>query len=261
MSVFKVDFFKKKKKISAHAAVNYKGKLLGQDTPFAITESFKTLRTNLMYTTGRVKCPVYGVTSSYQNSGKSLISANLAIAFSMMNKKVLLLDGDMRKPVQHRCFSLVNKKGASEWLSGLEPLEAVIQQPLDYPTLHIITSGNIPPNPQELLAGENAQTCIEQLRELYDVIIIDLPPAGVVSDAVAVSSFVTGYLFVVRAGVDDTESVKSNTEFMQQMNCKILGVVLNDINLKTGDYSRYGRKGGKYSYYRRDPAKQDESGK
>jgi capsular exopolysaccharide synthesis family protein len=253
-----MSIFKKKQQVSTHAAINYRGKLLGQDTPFAITESFKTLRTNLMYTTGHVKCPVYGVTSSYQNSGKSLISANLAIAFSVMDKKVLLLDGDMRKPVQHRCFSLTNKKGASEWLSGLEPLEAVVQTPKGYPTLHVITSGNIPPNPQELLAGENAKACIEQLREVYDVIIIDLPPAGVVSDAIAVTSFVTGHLFVVRAGSDDTESVKRITEFMQQMNCRILGVVLNGIDLKAGEYSRYGRKGGKYSYYRRDVSKRDE---
>ncbi|MBP3321682.1 MAG: CpsD/CapB family tyrosine-protein kinase [Clostridia bacterium] len=241
---------KKKKKVSVHSAVNYKGKLLGADTPFAITESFKTLRTNLMYTASRENCPVYGITSCYQSSGKSLISANLAIAFSMMNKRVLLIDGDMRKPVQHRCFSLPNDRGFSEWLSGMSDFEDVVQTQVGYPCLHVITSGNIPPNPQELLAGENAGSVLSFLKERYDVIIVDLPPAGVVSDAVAISSLVTGYLFVVRAGEDDSDSVKRVVETMQQMNCKILGTVLNGVDLKNGEYAR---KRGRYSYYRRDP--------
>ncbi|MBQ8235230.1 MAG: CpsD/CapB family tyrosine-protein kinase, partial [Clostridia bacterium] len=152
MSIFR----KKNKKVSAHAAINYKGKLLTDKTPFAVTESFKTLRTNLLYTTGQSNCPVYGVTSTYQNSGKSLISANLAIAFSMLEKKVLLLDADMRRPVQHRCFDLPNKKGTSELFSGLATIDEVVQRVERYPFLEIITAGNIPPNPQELLAGENA---------------------------------------------------------------------------------------------------------
>lgn len=248
MSVFG-NMFKNKKRTSVHAAVNYKGKLLGKDTPFAVTESFKTLRTNLMYTAGGEKCPVYGVTSSYQSSGKSLISANLAIAFSMMNKRVALLDGDMRKPVQHRCFGVANDKGLSEWLSGMAEYEDVVRSVPDYPGLDVITVGRIPPNPQELLAGENAQKVFALLKERYDVIVVDLPPAGVVSDAVAVSALVSGYLFVVRAGEDDNESVKRVVETMQQMNCRILGTVLNGIDLKNGEYSK---NHGRYSYYRRE---------
>lgn len=247
MSIFKN--FKNKKKTSVHAAISYKGKLLGQDTPFAVTESFKTLRTNLMYTAGREKCPVYGVTSSYQSSGKSLISANLAVAFSMMNKRVLLVDGDMRKPVQHRCFEISNETGFSEWLSGMVEFGEAVQHLAKYPGLDVLTSGHIPPNPQELLASENAQNAIAFLKQHYDVIVVDLPPAGVVSDAVAISALVTGYLFVVRSGEDDTESVKRIVGSMQQMNCKILGTVLNGIDLKNGEYSK---NHGRYSYYRRD---------
>ena len=246
MSIF---FKKDKKRPTVHAAVNYRGKLLGQNTPFAVTESFKTLRTNLMYTAGGEKCPVYGVTSCFQSSGKSLISANLAIAFSMMNKRVILLDGDMRKPVQHRCFNLNNTVGLSEWLSGMAEYDDVVTGVPAYPGLDVITVGHVPPNPQELLASESAKNVLSFLKERYDVIVVDLPPAGVVSDAVAVSSIVSGYLFVVRAGEDDSESVKRIIEVMQQMNCRILGTVLNGIDLKNGEYSKnYGR----YSYYRRD---------
>lgn len=244
-----MSLFKNKKKTSVHSAVNYQGKLLCADTPFAVTESFKTLRTNLMYTSGGEKCPVYGVTSCFQSSGKSLISANLAIAFSMMEKKVLLIDSDMRKPVQHRCFSLQNEKGLSEWLSGMSSFEEVVQHLPGYPGLDVITAGHIPPNPQELLAGHTAQTVIGALKQYYDVIVLDLPPAGVVSDAVTVSSIVTGYLFVVRSGEDDAESLKRVVDSMQHMNCRILGTVLNGIDLKNGEYSK---NHGRYSYYRRD---------
>ena len=247
-----------KKKVSTHASINYKGKILNENTPFAVTEAFKTLRTNLLYTVNVQKCPVFGVVSSYQNTGKSLISANLAVAFSLMDKKVLLIDGDMRKPVQHRCFSMRHPVGLSELLSGQCSVDEAIAGVEAYQNLSIILAGNIPPNPQELLAYEQTKTVFEELRSRFDLIIVDLPPAGVVADAMTLSSIISGYVFVVRSGDTDAPSVLETVNNMKQMNCTILGVVLNGYDLKSDNYYRYkDKKYGRYSYYRRESSSEN----
>ena len=240
----------RKRRNSSHAAINYKGKILNEKTPFAVAEAFKTLRTNLLYMVNNQKCPVFGVVSSYQNTGKSLISANLAVAFSMMNKRVLLVDGDMRKPVQSRCFGIKHTFGLSELLSGQCSVDEAITTAEAYPNLSIILSGNIPPNPQELLAYETTKGVFDELKSRFDVIVVDLPPVGVVSDAITLSTIVTGFIFVVRSGESDGPSVIETVNNMSQMNCVILGTVLNGYDLKTDNYYR-DRKHGKYSYYHR----------
>ena len=243
---------KKKRAISAHAAINYKGKLLNDQTPFAVAEAFKSMRTNLLYTTNQ-KCPIFGIVSSYQATGKSLIAANLAIAFSQMNKRTLLVDGDMRKPVQHRCFGFKHPKGLSELLSGQCSIEEAIAPVPQYENLYLIQAGNIPPNPQELLAYEQTPEIFNALREQFDYIIVDLPPAGVVADAMAISSVVTGYVFVVRSGASDVPTVRDTIESMKQMNCNIIGTVLNGFDIKSDNYYRNkDKKYGRYNYYRRD---------
>ena len=107
---------KKEKRISSRV---YTGKLLDDKAPFAISESFKRLRTNILYLAGENKCPVFGITSAFQGAGKSILTANLGVAFSQLDKKVLIIDCDMRKPAQHRIFDLENKSGLSEILSGV----------------------------------------------------------------------------------------------------------------------------------------------
>lgn len=249
--------FKKKERISPHAAINYKGKLLNDKTPFAVTEAFKSMRTSLLFTTNSEKCPVFGIVSSYQSTGKSLISANLAIAFSLMNKKVLLMDCDMRKPVQHRLFSLHHGLGMSELLSNQCSVDEALTAIPEYENLTVITSGTIPPNPQELLASEHASKVMKELKERFDVIVIDFPPVSVVADAMAMSKEVTGYVFIVRAGVSDGPEVVRSIDAMKQMNCNVLGVALNGFDLKSGDYYREKRY-GRYSYYRRDNAEKSD---
>lgn len=246
------------KSVSSHAAIKYKGKILNEKTPFAVAEAFKTLRTNLLYTTNSEKCPVFGVVSSYQNTGKSLISANLAVAFSMMNKRALLIDADMRKPVQHRCFSMRHEYGLSELLSGQCTIDQAVTSVEQYPNLSIILAGNIPPNPQELLAYEQTKRIFAQLRERFDVIIVDLPPAGVVADAMAISTLVTGYVFIVRSGESDAPTVNETINNMKQMNCTILGLVLNGYDIKSDNYYR-DRKYGRYYYYRREQSSDNTS--
>ncbi len=239
---------------------DYEGRLLNKKTPFAITEAFKSLRTNLCYTTKGEKCAVYGVTSAYVSAGKSLIIANTAASFSQMEKRVLLVDADLRCPVQHKVFNLDNKvHGLSDLLAGICEFDDLYLRNGGYPNLDIITSGKIPPNPAELLASDNMKKFLATVRERYDVVFIDLPPVCEVSDAGIISDIITGFVFVVRAGYSDRRMIEMAVETMEGFDASFVGFVLNDIDIKSGDYyknkyystySKYRFRYGKGGYYR-----------
>ena len=236
-------------------STNYEGKLLTSKTPFAINEAFRTLRTNLFYTSKGEKCPVYGITSCYANSGKSLVIANAAISFSQLNKKVLLIDCDLRNSVVHKIFGLEKGLGISELLAGSDNAVDRALRKTAYENLQVITSGGTPPNPTELLASERMNKLIGILKNHFDVIFIDLPPIGLVSDAAVIAEIVTGYVFTVRSGFDDRRDVEQVLGVAEQMNMNIIGFILNDVNVKVsakyGKYGKYGRYGryGRYSRY------------
>jgi capsular exopolysaccharide synthesis family protein len=203
---------------------------------------------------------VYGITSAYVSAGKSMIIANIAISFAQMDKRVLLIDGDLRCPVQHRIFKLDNKvNGMSELLAGVCSFEEVYLRSGGFDNLDIITSGRIPPNPAELLASDNMKAFLERARENYDVVLIDLPPVCEVSDAGIISDLVTGYAFVVRAGYSDRRMIEMAVETMEGFDASFVGFILNDIDIKSGDYyknkyyssySKYRFRTGKSGYYR-----------
>lgn len=239
---------------------DYEGRLLNKKTPFAITEAFKALRTNLCYTTRGEKCAVYGMTSAYVSAGKSLIISNVAVSFAQMNKKVLLIDGDLRCPVIHKIFGLDNKvQGMSDLLAGMCSYEDIYRRNGGYENLNIITSGKIPPNPAELLASENMKKFMETVKEEYDVVLIDLPPVCEVSDAGIIYDQVTGYTFVIRSGYSDRRMISLAVEIMEGFGATLSGFILNDIDIKSGDYyknkyysgySKYRFRYGKSGYYR-----------
>ena len=228
--------------------------LLDETSPFAVRESFNLLRTNLMYTlTENDETPIYAITSEAESSGKSTVITNLALSFTQIGKKVLLVDGDMRCPVVHKFFDLDAKRaGLSELIPGIE--KDVILKDIR-PGLDLITSGRIPPNPSELLASPRLKKLLEQWKTEYDVIFIDFPPIGVVTDALAICQEVTGYIFDIRAGRNTAQEVNTAIESMEQIGARIAGIVLNDYNLKgsggyytSSRYSKYG-KYGRYSKY------------
>ena len=239
---------------------DYDGRILGKKTPFAITEAFKLLRTNMCYTTKGEKCAVYGITSAYVSAGKSLIMANIAVSFAQMNKKVLLIDGDLRCPVQHKIFNLDNKvNGFSDMLAGICNYEDLYRRNGGVENLNIITSGKIPPNPAELLASPRMSEFLETVKEEYDMVFIDLPPVCEVSDAGIISELLTGYVFVVRSGYSDRRMIELAVETMEGFNAAFVGFILNDIDIKSGDYyknkyyssySKYRFRYGKSGYYR-----------
>lgn len=233
-------------------AKNYEGKLLTSKSPFAINESFRALRTNMFYTSKGEKCPVYGITSCFANSGKSLIIANTAISFSQLNKKVLLIDCDLRNSVIHKIFGLEKGLGISELLAGSDNAVDKALRKTSYENLQVISSGGTPPNPTELLASDRMEKLIGILKNHFDVIFIDLPPIGLVSDAAVINDIVTGYIFAVRSGYDDRRDVSAALSVMEQMELKVIGFILNDVNVKAvSKYTKYGKYGryGRYSRY------------
>lgn len=228
--------------------LGYDGKLISEKSPFAINEAFRTLRTNMFYTAKGESCPVYGITSSFAHSGKSLIISNLAISFAQLNKKVLLIDCDLRNSVIHTIFGMDRGFGISELLAGSDNAVDKCLRKTTYPNLQIITAGGMPPNPTELLASERMSKFIEFLKEHFDVIFVDLPPIGVVTDASVIAEAITGYMYVVRAGLDDFRSLKHSLSIMEQLNANVIGFILNDVDSKA--QSKYGKYGyGKYGRY------------
>ncbi len=240
---------KKKKKL---LALTY-AKLLDKTTPFAVREAFNQLRTNLLYTvTETDTCPIFAITSVTEASGKSTVISNLALSFAQMGKKVLLVDGDMRCPMIYRFFDMNQKQaGLSELISGIS--SDVIHKDVR-PGLDLITSGRIPPNPSELLTSQRLKELLADWKTQYDFIFFDFPPIGVVADALTICQSVNGYLFDVRSGYNRAKDVLAIMDDMEQVGAKIVGVVLNDYNIKgsgghyASRYSKYGMH-SKYSRY------------
>ena len=235
-----------------HIQRNYEGRLLADDTPFSVSESFKTLRTNLTYVAHKDNSsPVFGVTSGFAGAGKSVVIANVAISFAQLGKKVLLIDGDMRCPVQHKIFSLgTERHGLSEVLAGIEqdPFENAVAKNA-YAGLDVLACGHIPPNPSELLSSERMQQFLAEAKAKYDYVFIDLPPILETADAGVVTSIVSAYIVVVRAGCSKLPAVEGVIETMQTMRASVAGFVLNDINAKGAGYYHYGSRYGYQSRY------------
>jgi capsular exopolysaccharide synthesis family protein len=225
---------------------DYKKVLVGPDTPFAIGEAFKEIRTNMLYTARDVRCPVYAITSAFAHEGKSVLLANLAAAFAGLGKRVLLIDADLRNPAQHKVFSLDRSVGLSEVIAGIceDASSAVLATSVE--GLDVIPSGHIPPNPTELLSGARFETIIAAMQEKYDAIFIDFPPAGVVVDAMIPARIITGYVVAVRSALADRRAVADVLSALRSVGANILGFVMNDVDLKHGGYGR--GKRGKYGY-------------
>ncbi len=224
-------------------------RLLDEDTPFAVREAFNQLRTNLMYTvTEQEHAPVFAVTSADEGEGKSNIIANLALSFAQLQKKVLLVDGDMRCPSQYKLFNVDRRvTGLSELISGIE---ADVVTKNIRPNLDLILSGRIPPNPSELITSPRFVELIHEWSKKYDIVFIDLPPIGIVTDAVAICKEISGYIFAVRSGKDSSKLLQHALFSMEHVGAKIAGIVLNDYNMHgSGRYqskTRYSQISSRY---------------
>lgn len=220
-------------------------RMLSPTSPFAMREAYNGIRAKLLFTGRGEKCPVFAVTSAMMHDGKTTNAVNLAISIATTAKRVLLIDGDMRKPTVHRYFGLENKNGLSEILAGLTN-EVKIRK-TDTENLHVLTSGQIPPNPAELFASKQMDNLLSYVKEYFDYVVIDTPPVNVVSDAVILAEKITGYVFVVQSGKNHFYELSYALDTLKQMNGNVVGFVLNDVTGKGS--SHYGSYRSRYSYY------------
>ncbi len=226
---------------------------------FAAKEAYKRLRTNLLFSfaDSTSACNVIGVTSSQPAEGKSLTSLNLAYSMAQLNKKVLLIDADMRRSSIDSKLGMDPQPGLSNLLTDVNNSGGTIRQyhPSDDSYgFNVLVAGDVPPNPSELLNSERMNRLMAKLRTMFDFIIIDLPPVGAVTDAQTVSGLVDGMLVVLRQDHTSKYVLNDCISQLSLTNTKILGFVMNgaaDNGKKSayGKYGRYGAYGNYYGYY------------
>ena len=225
--------------------------LIGKNLNFGATEAYKLLRTNLFFClppTEESKCPVVGVTSSVQGEGKSTTSINLAYMLAEDGKRVCLIEGDMRAPTLRRRLKINNSIGLSHFLAGLETVQSAISAASIQENLRVITAGEMPPNPAELLGSERMVRLIGLLKKAFDYIVVDLPPITVVADALAVSAALDGMVVVVEDGVCTKRDLTDAMQRLDVISEKILGFVVTHAETPGGRYGRYGKKRYGYGY-------------
>jgi capsular exopolysaccharide synthesis family protein len=215
-----------------------------------ISESFRSIRTNLQFYAKGNEKQVLLVTSSYSGEGKSFVSQNLAAAYALFGKKTLLMGFDLRRPKLFKDFNLSNQKGISTVLINQASIKDIIQK-TKIPNLDYISAGPIPPNPLELIASAKTEEFILELKEMYDYIIIDSPPIGVVSDAYLLMAFSNVNLYVVRQGFTQKEAFINNISHLAQKNIPHVCIVINDVKAKGLQYD-YGYE---YTYYAEEKKK------
>ena len=215
--------------------------LLSEDSPFAVQEAYKLLRTNLIFSTTEDKGKTVLITSSMQGEGKSTTAVNLGIAFAQNHSRVILIDCDLRLPTDASKLKVKNQPGITDVMIGINKLTDAIQH---LPTgLDFLAAGTIPPNPTELLGSERMRQILDALSNHYEYIIIDTPPVTTVSDAAILAKIVSGVVIVCKQGVATQESVSETLQKLSFSEAKVLGFVFNGVaNEKVTKYNSH------YSY-------------
>lgn len=219
-------------------------KTIGGNLSFAAAEAYKLLRTNLAFSfPGDKKCKIIGVTSAVRGEGKSTTAVNTAYSVAQSGGRVLLMEADLRLPTVAKRLRLKGKPGLSNLLAGQCSGNDVLQHSGLLDNLWVVTAGDVPPNPAELLGSSNMEATLKALKDVFDVIIIDLPPVTAVSDALVVSKLVDGMLLVVRKDYSDRRSVDEVVRQFRIVDGKILGFVLTGADLQKKNYKKYGSYG------------------
>lgn len=216
--------------------------LLGPNSSFYVQEAYNTLRTNIRFAVPGDGCKRLCLTSGLASEGKSTTILNLAISFAETGSKVLLIDGDMRRPSLARLLIEKTSPGLSNILAGLCDAQEAVRKDVR-PNLDMIFSGEIPPNPLELLGHPRMQALVDEMSKRYDYILIDTPPVSIVSDACEVANVMDGVLFLVRQNATEKEAVIRGIKQLELSNARLLGFVMNGIMQEGGKRYQY-----KYRY-------------
>lgn len=220
---------------------NHKRKLVTKHDPKSpISEQYRTIRTNIQFSTIDEEVRTLLVTSSGPGEGKSTTAANLAVVFAQQGKKVLLVDTDMRKPTVHYTFNMTNTYGLTSVLTKKVELNEAVQEG-DSTAPSVLSSGPIPPNPAELLSSKAMSEFLATALDEYDLVIFDTPPVLVVTDAQILANKCDGTILVVSSETTEKEAAVKAKELLVSAQAKILGVVLNNKKVeKTKNYYYYG---------------------
>ena len=217
-----------------------------RNSPMA--EAYRHLRTSLLFSSAGRPPQSILVTSSQPSEGKTTTAVNTAITLAQAGTDVVIIDCDLRRPRLHSYFDLENTKGLTNYLSGERNTENLIKQCRDLPTLKVITSGPIPPNPTELLSSNEMKNLLQFLRGRYKHIVIDSPPAISFTDAAILSTVVDGVVLVAMANKSSIHLMRRFKQRLATLGARIYGVVLNGLKSGSVEYDYYGS--GYYDYYR-----------
>lgn len=206
------------------------------DSPAA--EAYRTLRTNIQFSSVDRKIKTLAITSSGPGEGKSTTAANLAVVLAQNGHKTILVDCDQRKSKIHKIFKISNQVGISDLLVGNIELNDAVKS-ISIKNLFIMTSGTKPPNPSELLGSKKMYELLEKLKEVFEYIILDTPPILSVTDAQVLAGHSDGCILVVASGETARDSAVKAKELLQKVGAKILGVVLNKLPINQKGHYRY----------------------
>ncbi|WP_445682997.1 CpsD/CapB family tyrosine-protein kinase [Solibacillus sp. FSL K6-4121] len=200
-----------------------------------ISEQFKTIRTNINFSMPDKDLKTIVLTSSTPGEGKSTNSSNIAVVFAQSGKKVLLVDSDMRKPTTHHTFGLRNVSGLSTVLIRQHTIDEVIHN-TEIEGLSVITSGPIPPNPAELLASKAMDQFIDNVKNIYDIIVFDAPPVLSVTDAQILSNKCEGTLLIINSGDAEKDNVIKAKDMLLASKANVIGAILNNYRIDKDHY-------------------------
>lgn len=225
--------------------------ILNENTPWTVKEAYKTMRTNVTLSLPDEGHRVIAFTSAEPHDGKTTNAINFAISLGQIDKKVLLVDCDMRRPMVANILGIESTPGLSDMISGLARARDGMHHLAEY-GIDIITAGTMTPDPTLLLQSSRMKMIIQELKKVYEYIIIDLPPATVVTDASLLAGLMDGFLLVVRHNETDYRSVSDMVEQLNMANAQIIGFVYNDATSGEDHYYKnsYGYKKYGYGYYK-----------